>query len=218
MKNRSVPSTSWLWTAGTVSLMAASFYFAACGGGGGGGGSRATTFSGNVSETTALIRQGGKTHRIALSDLLGIGTAYAAGSGITVSIPSAGASTVTDDTGSFVLVANASGEVEIEFEGPGFNAKIRLTGVPAGGTVTLENISCDNSQGDCQANVDMKEEDDDDSPSPSDSPSDSPSASNSPSDDNDDQGEDEGDSPSNSDDDSSDDDSESGGGGNSGPG
>ncbi len=129
----------------------------ACGGGGGGsdGDSSAnrTTFTGNLTETTAL---GGspsdstalRTIARTVAGLLAATRAQAAD--VQVCVEGTSFCTLVDDAGFFTLAADVGGTVTLVFTGPDFVARFTLTGIPFGATVRLRNVRCSTITGTCE--------------------------------------------------------------------
>jgi hypothetical protein len=114
-----------------------------CGGGGGGGGgtqgppSQATTFVGNLREPSGLLRANdGTTAGVSVVQVCVVGTSFC---------------TEVDETGAFTLDAAVGGDVVLQFEGPGFTARLPLQGVPRGATVRITDIECSTQTGQCHA-------------------------------------------------------------------
>ncbi len=127
-----------------VALAACCALSSACGGGGGGGGStgpaagtRATTFIGNIQEGGGPAGEaGGTTAGLGIVQVCVAGTALC---------------TEVDETGAFTLDARVGGDVVLAFDGPGFSARLALSGVPHGATVRIEDIVCSTRTGQCAA-------------------------------------------------------------------
>ncbi len=63
--------------------------------------------------------------------------ALSAGAGIRVTISGTSLSTITDGSGKFVLTGVPSGQVELHFEGSGIDARLQISGLTAGQTLTI---------------------------------------------------------------------------------
>jgi len=97
----------------------------------------------------------------------------ASAAGIHVSIEGTGLSATTDQSGRFVISGAPSGSATLRFEGPGIDARLKLSGLVAGQVLTIE-VQVAGGRAVLAGSAD-------DSPSPSPSPSASPSPSPSPS-------------------------------------
>ena len=120
---------------------------AACGGGGeggdGGGSARPaqpTTFIGNLRGPVGPRR----TAQDEAAAIAGV-------SAVQVCVVGTSFCTEVDATGAFTLDANVGGDVILEFEGPGFTARLALSDVPRGATVRIEDIECSVQTGLCHA-------------------------------------------------------------------
>jgi hypothetical protein len=128
-------------TIAVLALVASGALWVACGGGGGGGpsgsttGQRQTTFIGNLRQPAALGEQ----------------TAIAGAGIVQVCVAGTSFCTEVDETGAFTLDAGVGGDVVLVFDGPGFTARLPLSGVPRGATVRIQNIECSTRTGQCQA-------------------------------------------------------------------
>ena len=132
--------------------------FVACGGGGGGGGgdgdssAARTTFTGNLTEATALgdapaDRTALRTMATIVAGLVAATRAQAAD--VQVCVEGTSFCTVVDDAGFFTLAADVGGDVTLVFTAPDFVARVTLTGIPLGATVRLRNIRCSTVTGTC---------------------------------------------------------------------
>ncbi len=63
--------------------------------------------------------------------------AHSSGGGIKVSIVGTNLSTTTDASGVFILSGVPSGKVVVRFEGPGIDARLEISGLVDGQTVTI---------------------------------------------------------------------------------
>jgi len=128
-----------------------------CGSGGGGGGNGSTsasrtTFTGNLSGTTAAAASARDTTgiRAALAVVARLLAAtHADAADVQVCVEGTTFCTFVDDDGVFTLAADVGGDVTLVFTGPGFTARVTLTDVPVGATVRLTNISCSTVTGIC---------------------------------------------------------------------
>lgn len=129
-----------------------------CGGGGGGGGdgdsnASRTTFTGNLSDTTALGASArdvtGLRAVVAVVARLMAAT-HAEAADVQVCVEGTSFCTFVDDAGVFTLAADVGGDVTLVFTGPAFVARVTLTDVPLGATVRLRNISCSTITGTCE--------------------------------------------------------------------
>ena len=124
-------------------LLLAGVQFAACGGGGSGDGGNqaprgpATTFVGNLREPVdSSLADGATTAGVSPVQVCVVGTSFC---------------TEVDESGAFTLDANVGGDVTLQFEGPGFTARLPLSGVPFGATVRITDIECSTQTGQCHA-------------------------------------------------------------------
>jgi hypothetical protein len=131
---------------------------AACGGGGGGGGdggasASRTTFTGNLTETTALgdPSRDSTALRIVVAFVARLVAAtHAQAADVQVCVEGTSFCTVVDDDGFFTLAADVGGDVTLVFTGPDFVARVTLTGIPLGATVRLRNVRCSTITGTCE--------------------------------------------------------------------
>lgn len=130
---------------------------AACGGGGGGGdgGSSAnhTTFTGNLTEATALgepFRDPMRLRTVMAFVARLVATTHAQAADVRVCVEGTSFCTFVDDDGVFTLAADVGGDVTLLFTGPDFVARVTLTGIPLGATVRLRNIRCSTITGTCE--------------------------------------------------------------------
>jgi hypothetical protein len=133
---------------------------AACGGGGGGGGgdggssANRTTFTGNLTETTA--RGEPSPDPIGLRTVMAlvarlVAATHAQAADVQVCVEGTTFCTFVDDDGVFTLAADVGGDVTLVFTGPDFVARVTLTGIPLGATVRLRNVRCSTITGTCEA-------------------------------------------------------------------
>jgi hypothetical protein len=139
-----------------ICLLVLVFGLGGCGGGGGGsdGGSSAnqTTFTGNLTDTTALgepLRDPGGLRAVVAVVARLVATTRAQAADVQVCVEGTSFCTVVDDDGSFTLAADVGGDVTLVFTGPDFVARVTLTGIPLGATVRLRNIRCNTITGTC---------------------------------------------------------------------
>lgn len=104
-------------------------------------GRQSTTFVGRLSDGVAAagVRDAGR--------LVALGGQAA----VQVCVAGTGFCTTVNDDGSFTLAANVGGDVVLVFDGPDFNARLRLDDVPRGATVRIDDIVCDPAVGTCYA-------------------------------------------------------------------
>jgi hypothetical protein len=118
----------------------------ACGGGGGAPDHPnppnprhlSTTFTGNLLSAAAPR---------SFDDNRGQGAATA----VQVCVEGTNFCTEVDADGVFTLDASVSGDIVLVFDGPDFNARLPLNGVPAGATVRIRDIVCSTTSGQCRA-------------------------------------------------------------------
>lgn len=142
---------------GVVHLLVLAFVgLAACGGGGGGNGNASagrTTFTGNLSATTALNMPSrdpmGLRAVMAVVARL-VAATHAQAADVQVCVEGTSFCTLVDDQGEFTLAADVGGDVTLVFTGPDFTARVMLTGIPLGATVRLRNVRCSTITGTCE--------------------------------------------------------------------
>jgi hypothetical protein len=122
-----------------------------------------------ASSTTATI-QGSLNASSSTQSLRAQGSDSQSGAQVTVTVEGTTISTVTDSSGNFTLTGLTPGTITLVFQGNGINAKLTISGLQAGETLTISVQATGNHAEQQQA-----------SPSPSPSPSGSPSPSPSPS-------------------------------------
>ena len=166
---------------GTAMAIAVVIYGGSCAGGGPSG-THFSTAQGNLSNATASRTNPAERPTTALAqlgrllDFVGRAWAQNGIEGVRVSVEGTEFAAFTDAGGSFVVRGDFAGPLTLLFErDDGLSARIGIE-VPAGGTVTLRNVSCSGSSGACEAeDVDVDEPSDDDVSGPSvDDPSDPP--------------------------------------------
>jgi len=139
-------------------LVSALTGLAACGGGGGGGGgggapANTTTFTGNLTQATALGEPArDRTEWLAVAAFVTrlAAARHAQAADVQVCVEGTSFCTVVDDDGVFTLAADVGGDVTLVFTGPDFTARVTLTGIPRGATVRLRNVRCSTITGTCE--------------------------------------------------------------------
>jgi hypothetical protein len=151
----------WRYGLPAVGALVSAVALGCSGGGGGSDGREVTTFRGTLANQTALMapRETGSSLRASLWRLLSpISIAHAQVGGVEVCVEGTTFCTTTDSAGSFTLPADVSGDVTLVFTSDDFTARIALSNVPQGATITIDGIDCSLSTGVCVADdIDVDE-------------------------------------------------------------